>query len=248
MSNVPLSAYDEIAGMYHAMWADWYLPAALPALEDLFFSRVRPGCRVLDLCCGSGHVTRELVQRGYRVTGVDISAPLIELARRDLPGLDLRVRDARELELPDRFDAVLSTFDSLNHLLHLDEVRQTFFGVRRVLEPHGLFVFDMNLEAAYAIDLRQWTVSVKQDSVGLVRGTYDVADKLASTELIWFVRTAHNCWTQHRSVVYERCYTQQEVLIALGDAGFTQIEAVAAHGAGVLSALGDGRIFFVARV
>lgn len=233
--------------MYHAMWADWYLPAALPALETLFFSRLAPGCRVLDLCCGSGHVTRELAKRGHRVTGVDNSAALIELARRELPGLDLRVADARQLEIAERFDAALSTFDSLNHILNFDELCGTFAGVRRLLEPEGLFVFDMNLEEAYTMDLRQWTVSVTDDSVGLVRGAYHSEDKLASTELIWFVKTEADRWTCHRSVVHERCYSQQEILIGLREAGFTSLEAVAADQAGIGGELGYGRIFFVAR-
>src|SRR5947208_12874629 len=55
MTDSPNSAYDETAGMYHALWADWYLPAAVPALEKLFFSKVPAGPRVLDVCCGPGH-------------------------------------------------------------------------------------------------------------------------------------------------------------------------------------------------
>src|ERR1700728_153608 len=84
------SSYDDIADMYHSLWANWYLPAALPALEKLFFSQLCSGGRVLDLCCGSGHVTRELVERGYAVTGVDASAALIAIARRELPQVDFR--------------------------------------------------------------------------------------------------------------------------------------------------------------
>jgi SAM-dependent methyltransferase len=247
MPDASLSPYDEIAGLYHAMWADWYLPAALPALQNLFFSRLPPESRVLDLCCGSGHITQELVKRGHRVTGIDSSAALIELARRELPGVDLRVGDVRQLEMKDRFEGVLSTFDSLNHLLHFDELSRAFSGVHRVLNAGGLFAFDMNLEEAYTIDLRQWTVHVTEDNVGLVRGTYDTREKLGSTELIWFRRTEDNHWTQHRSIVNERCYAQQEILIGLAGAGFTNVEAMAAHDAGMQGDLGYGRSFFVAR-
>ena len=70
---MPDSSYDEIAVMYHALWATSYLPAAEPALEKLFFARLVPPAHVLDVCCGSGHVTSTLVKRGYRVTGVDVS-------------------------------------------------------------------------------------------------------------------------------------------------------------------------------
>lgn len=233
--------------MYHALWGDWYLPAALPALEKLFFSALRPGDRVLDLCCGSGHVTRALIARGFRVTGVDASAALIAIARRELPQAHWLVQDARTLHLDMRFDAALSTFDSLNHLLSLDELRQVFGGVRRALEPGGLFVFDMNLEEAYLLDLRQWSVNVSESRVGLVRGAYDFASGLASTELIWFERASHALWRRRKSVVRERCYPASEILDALHASGFKALEAIPAPDAGIVTDLGFGRVFFRAR-
>lgn len=242
------SSYDEIAGMYHALWADWYLPAAMPALERLFFSNVERGGRVLDLCCGSGHVTRELVRRGYKVTGIDNSAELIALAQRELPGVDLRVQDATALRLPKAaFDAALSTFDSLNHILSKDGLRSAFKGVHRALRKGGLFVFDMNLDEAYSLDMHQWAVDVKERSVGLVRGKYDPEAKKAFTELIWFVRTgADNVWRLRHSVVEQRCYPLEDILSIARGAGFPNVEVIAARDAGVRSDLGFGRMFFVA--
>jgi len=234
--------------MYHANWADWYLPAAMPALERLFFGRLAAGSRVLDVCCGSAHVTKELARRGYVVTGIDSSAALIEIARRDLPGIDFRVADVRNLRLEERYDAALSTFDSLNHLMTLEDLRAAFTSVHAALKPGGLFVFDMNLEDAYLLDLRQWTVSIKEDEVGLVRGLYDTATKKASTELIWFVRSrGSECWRQHRSVVDQRCYSETEILSALAEAGFTGAKPVEARNAGMDADLGMGRMFISAR-
>ncbi|MBV8549769.1 MAG: class I SAM-dependent methyltransferase [Acidobacteriaceae bacterium] len=247
MANTSISSYDEIAGMYHELWADWYLPAAMPALERLLFSRLPHGACVLDLCCGSGHVTKELVARGYQVTAVDNSAELIAIAQRNLPGVDFRVQDARDLQLEKRYDAVLSTFDSLNHILELDGLRRVFAGVQRSLKPGGLFLFDMNLEEAYSADLRQWAVDISDTSVGLVRGVFDPISKMARTELIWFVRTGQdNLWRQHRSVVKQQCYSQSEILLALTEAGFRGVEAVQSRDAGVVSELGFGRVFFLA--
>jgi SAM-dependent methyltransferase len=247
MSEPPRSSYDEIAGMYHALWANWYLPAALPALESLFFSRVPPGERVLDVCCGSGHVTGELLRRGYRVTGIDASPALIELARRELPEVRFWVQDIRHLHLDEAFPAALSTFDSLNHLLTLGDLRQAFRAIYKTLLPGGIFVFDMNLEEAYSLDLQEWTVDISTDRIGLVRGTYDPKTKTASTELICFTKIAaanEDLWRRSRSLVLQRCYLQSEILMALQSAGFEHIESIPARAAGIASSLAIGRIFF----
>ncbi len=242
------SSYDEIAGIYHTLWADWYLPAAMPALEELFFSRLAQGTSVLDVCCGSGHVTKELAARGYQITGIDNSAELIAQARRELPDVDFRVQDVRAIRLERHYEAALSTFDSLNHLLSLDELRLALQGIHRALVRGGLFVFDMNVETAYLSEQRRWTVNLSDESVGLVRGSYDRAEKKASTEIIWFRKAgSDNLWEQHRSIVEQRCYPQEAVVAALSEAGFRGIEATPAESAGVAAGLGFGRIFFSGR-
>jgi len=239
------SPYDSIAGMYHALWFDWYLPAAMPALEKLFFSRVPLGSAVLDVCCGSGHVTKELVKRGYRVTGVDNSADLIALAQQQLPGAEFVVQDIRTLTLPDRYDAALSTFDSLNHILALEDLAQAFRHIQEALHPGGIFVFDMNLHEAYTLDLKQWAVDIHDNSVGLVRGRYDPVAQRARTELMWFSRstTDRDCWQRKHTIVEQRCYHRDDILRALSAAGFRDIQACMAIELGVDPDLGFGRMF-----
>jgi len=247
MVSLDSSPYDAIAEMYDSLWADWYLPAALPALEQLFFGRIPAAASVLDLCCGCGHTTQELVRRGYRVTGIDISSALIAIARERLPKTDLQVQDARHFHYKQRFQGVLSTFDSLNHLLTIEDLKLVFSCVNGALRPNGYFVFDMNLEEAYAPGSWQWSVDVKDRSVSLVRAGYDFATHTATTELLWFASGPAGCWRQSRSVVTQRCYAKAEIILALQAAGFRDIRATAAEEAGVTSDIGFGRWFFSAR-
>jgi SAM-dependent methyltransferase len=242
------SSYDDVATMYHALWANSYLPAALPALERLFFCHLPTSAHVLDVCCGSGHVTAELVKRGYTVTGVDSSAELIQIARRDLPRVEFAVQDVRHLDLKGPFHAALSTFDSLNHILSLEDLHAVFSGVYEVLKPGGLFVFDMNLEEAYSLDLHNWTVNVRHNAVGLSRGIYDPVTHTAHTELIWFTQNgSEDCWQRRQSIVEERCYEKQDILQALQFAAFRNIEVYSAEQLAVDKEFGFGRYFFSAR-
>jgi len=245
---MPESSYDEIAPMYHALWASSYLPAAQPALANLFFAKIQPHARVLDVCCGSGHVTCELLRQGYRVTGVDNSAALLEIAQQTLPAAQLVLQDVRHLTLPGPYDAAISTFDSLNHMLSLEDLHAVFSGVYSALITGGLFLFDMNLEEAYAQDLHQWLVNIHHDSVGLARGLYDTVTHTAHTELIWFtLKGPGNCWQRRQSVVEERCYEKHDIIHALQFAGFRGIEVHPAVEICTDKDFGQGRYFFSAR-
>ncbi len=212
------------------------------------FARLSPNASVLDVCCGSGHVTAELVKHGYDITGVDSSKALIEIARRDLPQVEFFVQDVRHLNVPGPFDAAISTFDSLNHILSLEDLQAVFSGVYSALKPGGLFVFDMNLEEAYSLDLHQWLVNIRHDAVGLSRGMYDPVTHTAHTELIWFTQTASkDCWQRRQSIVEERCYEKPDIVQALQFSRFRNIEAHSAEELAVDKEFGFGRYFFSAR-
>lgn len=93
------------------------------------------GERILDLGCGDGVLTRELVDRGCQVVGVDASPAQIDAARRR--GVDARVMDGEALEFDAEFDAVFS-----NASLHWMKRRpdSVIAGAFRALVRGGRFV------------------------------------------------------------------------------------------------------------
>ncbi len=65
------------------------------------------GSRVLDAGCGPGRVGGHLASAGHDVVGVDVDPVLIAAAEEDHPGPRWLVGDLAELDLPDRFDAIV---------------------------------------------------------------------------------------------------------------------------------------------
>jgi 2-polyprenyl-3-methyl-5-hydroxy-6-metoxy-1,4-benzoquinol methylase len=101
----------------------------------------RPGDRVLDVGCGSGAYTRELVALGADVTATEIAPTPLVLARRNLGELaervDFRLEDAQALDLPDgAFDKVLLT----EVIEHVPEPGRAIAEAARVLRPGGVLV------------------------------------------------------------------------------------------------------------
>jgi trans-aconitate methyltransferase len=104
----------------------------------------QPGERILDLGCGTGHLTDAIAAAGADVVGVDNAESMLEEARADYPDYDFVHADARDLSLQDLpgdepLDAVFS-----NAALHwIQEQDQVTESVRSLLQPGGRFVAEL---------------------------------------------------------------------------------------------------------
>jgi SAM-dependent methyltransferase len=93
-----------------------------------------PGRATLDLGCGEGRFARALAADGHRVTGADVSADLVELARQADPDGTYVVADAEQLPFPDAaFDLVVA----FNVLSCVGNLERAVSEAARVLEPGG---------------------------------------------------------------------------------------------------------------
>jgi len=136
--------YDALASDYDR-FVNWEgrLAHELPFLERLFASHdVR---RVLDAACGTGHHAIALARRGYQAVGADLSAAMIEQARRNAAAAGVEARFAVAgfgglAALGETFDAVLCLGNSLPHLLTEKALAEALSDFAAVLHPGGLVV------------------------------------------------------------------------------------------------------------
>jgi SAM-dependent methyltransferase len=120
------------AGLYESDHAFvWKYGADLLPLLD-----ARPGERVLDLGCGTGHLTARIAGTGAQTLGIDSSADMIGQARQNYPKLKFELADARCFQVNAPFDAVFS-----NAALHwIQDARAVIQSIHRALKPGGRFV------------------------------------------------------------------------------------------------------------
>jgi SAM-dependent methyltransferase len=155
--------YDRLAP-----WFDAWQRAFGPPYDDLVLPRVRtllarfsPSARrVADLGSGTGDLAIALARAGYAVVGVDCSAPMRAVARRKAAAAGLATPpdfvdgDLRTLALDPPADAAVSVYTVMNQLTGDGDLRRATAAIARSLLPGGVFVFELNLPAAYA---RFWT-------------------------------------------------------------------------------------------
>jgi ubiquinone/menaquinone biosynthesis C-methylase UbiE len=98
-----------------------------------------PGMRVLELGCGTGYFTRELVRSGADVVAIDVSPELLEIARANYSGRNVRyeIQNASALSYPDaEFDSVVGS-----SVLHHLEIEEALREIHRVLKVDGTIYF-----------------------------------------------------------------------------------------------------------
>ena len=102
---------------------------------------------VLDLGCGTGGHVLPLSERGYEMTGVDMSQTMLDQAQRKAEeagsGAVFLHGDVRDVEVGRTFDAVISMFAVMGYQATEDDLAAAFATARRHLEPGGLFLFDI---------------------------------------------------------------------------------------------------------
>ena len=104
--------------------------------------------KILDVPCGGGRISLEIASRGYRVTGVDISEPLLEVARHKADAQRLAInwerRDMRDLPWLGEFDGAVCFWSSFGYF---DEPGNADFlsAVHNALKPGARFLLDTPL-------------------------------------------------------------------------------------------------------
>jgi SAM-dependent methyltransferase len=139
-----MALYDRIARFYD--------PWSRSVTEDVSFYVERAlasGGPVVELAVGTGRIAVPIAQAGVDVIGVDSSPEMLALARSsaDTAGvsdrLDLRLGDLREPPVAERVPLAICPFRSLLHMETEPEKLRALRAARDVLEPGGIFVFDV---------------------------------------------------------------------------------------------------------
>jgi SAM-dependent methyltransferase len=142
--RIVAEGYDRVAERYFE-WSDARpSPTRLAWLAEAD-ERIPAGAEVLDLGCGAGVPMARTLAAGRHLTGVDLSARQIELARANVPEATFRQADMTALDLaPASLDAVVA-FYSLTHVprTELPGLLADIFGW---LRPGGLFLATMGAE------------------------------------------------------------------------------------------------------
>jgi SAM-dependent methyltransferase len=144
--RVVADGYDAIAERYYA-WSDERPSATRLAWLARAEALIPAGADVLDLGCGAGAPMTRALAVGRHVTGVDLSARQIELARANVPDATFIQADMTALDLPPASLDAVTAFYTLTHVPRAD-LPALLADIHRWLRPGGLLLATMGAEDA----------------------------------------------------------------------------------------------------
>lgn len=184
---------EDLALVHHrgfAFHADGCAPGILALLQPV---RDRGGV-VLELGCGSGHLTRHLVAAGHRVIASDASPAMLDLVAKNVPD----VEEVRRLSLPDdplpAADAVVSVGHALNYLPDEAAIERALRAIATALRPHGVLAVDL-------CDLRWAEVRRGESGLGRAGDDWAIVSEFSVPapnryvrDMVTFVRNEDGSW------------------------------------------------------
>lgn len=196
----------------------------LEKLEELVLQHLPKGAHIFDLGCGRGQLAQLLQNKGYQVTGLDVSEMSLRDARENVPGVEFILDDVRYFKLPPTFHAVVSTDVVLNNIMSIKELESVFYNVYAALLENGLFAFDLNTEESY---LSRWSVpvtsvQVKDDLAGILYVAYDPETKKVREDHIRF-KLIKGEWQRSDVSIQRKCHSLAEVQHILEKVGFKEV-------------------------
>lgn len=206
----------DLAYVHNDGFGDLAERAAPEIVRILRAHRISRG-RVVELGCGSGITARRLVERGYDVTGIDISRAMIRLARQAAPKAEFRVGSMTRVRFP-RCDAVIAIGEVITYIPgDIAALGRVFARVRKALARGGVFVFDFIESGA------RRTHPAKSrsgpDRVIASRATLDRSERVLTRQMV-VVRNVAGRFRRANETHTIHVYSRREIRDALVRAGF----------------------------
>lgn len=249
-------SYDDniFAAVYNKKFTDFSINIA-PYLYEYIESHGKKVENILDVCCGTGQLANIFLEKGYRVSGIDISESMLKYAIKlnskyiEEGQAKFFVKDASNFTLEEKFSVVFSTYDALNHLESENHLKNCFESVYNVTEADGLFIFDLNTRKGLSRFDGSVSLSNDEKQFNMSQSFYDPSGKKAMTKYLGFVKTKKDpYYLKYEETIYNTVFEMNQVKNLLVETGWGKIKF--AHGNNLHSELKDpenaDRVFIIA--
>lgn len=223
-----MSAYGAFAELYDQLMDDFDYPAWAEYYFQLIGSLGVSPKTLCDCACGTGSLTIQFASKGLRVTGVDISGEMLEIAadkarRNGVQAMFVR-QDMSKLKLPRPVDALICSCDGVNYLLTDAQVQDFFHCAHAAIKPGGVLAFDIS--SAYKLErvLGNGFFGEERDEVAyLWSNRWDAQRQTVQMDLTFFQREASGLYRRFTENHVQRAHDPIRLKSMLEACGFGKV-------------------------
>lgn len=219
-----MDAYQSLSGFYDSLTTDIPYEAFADYYESVFQQHPGEFRMLLDLCCGTGTLTRILALRGYEMIAADASEEMLMQAREkcaDLPMPPLFLcQEAAELDLYGTVDAAVCSLDGMNYLSP-EELPEVFHRLHLFIRPGGMLIFDIRSPESFAaLDGGIW-VDETEEVFCLWRSEFDPEERIMYYDMDLFSPEGE-LWKREQEEHIEYAHDPEFLKQELRKAGFSE--------------------------
>ena len=221
-----MNSYCEFSAVYDELTQNVDYPKRFEYINHFLIENNITNGTVLDLACGTGSMSIELIKNEFDVIGIDLSENMLEIASNRLleygENFSLLKGNMTDYRLDKSVKACICSLDSINHLNDINDVEKTFCNVYNFLDENGVFVFDVNTIYKHNEILANNTFVFDEEDFYLVWDNEFVSDRVVRILLDMFVWNG-KAYDRFSESFEETAYSIDELLDALCRAGFSDI-------------------------
>jgi SAM-dependent methyltransferase len=179
---------------------------------------------VADIGCGTGSITVPMAERGYKMTGLDISDEMLAIAQQKAQdaGADILLlgSDMRSFNLGFDADAAICSFDCINYLLKATDVEAAFYRAHENIKKGGLFIFDVATPYKYKNVLSDNTFVFENEDVFMTwENFFNEKSGICDFVLTFFIKEG-KLYRREEERQRQRSYSLKTIRKALKNTGF----------------------------
>ena len=176
----------------------------------------------LDIGCGNGYFTRALIKAGYSVTGIDISAQMLDTAQKLALKEGIRAEfllgDITKLRVNGKKDFCIAINDCINYIPK-DKLKSAFSRVHNCLKKGGTFIFDISSSDKLKNTIGNNLFAEDKEDISYIWFNRLEGDSV-TMDLTFFERLEDGNYKRYDERHIQYIYEEDELLSALKEAGF----------------------------
>ena len=210
-------SYEKVAELYDLLMDDVDYQQWADYIHMLLQKHGCQGTRILDVGCGSGNITIPLAQMGYQLTAVDNSVDMLALARAKSQAAGVSISWLEQditAEWPEAFfvedgafDAIIATFDVLNHLTEPEDLQMLLQVFGQLLTSGGILIFDVQTPYKLRQYLGDTVFTLHRPDVEYMwENHFDEEAQICQMDITMFKRCENGLYRRYEMQQEERLY------------------------------------------